>query len=255
MSSSVWSRFRATMRGAATAFANFFGGRTANPPVESELSDTSSLTPSEGQRVRDAVRAELQSGYEEVNEHLNAVRREIMEMEEQSEINALETANLVQRAEGADKPVLPRRAAAEDLTIYSTPAGLDVIPEEGGDELHTVYSTPDWEIGGSPADEEEGHLSLEPAQGRVRFEGLATPLRRTPSIRRGDRGRSRVRGTPYHPVSRVLDLDVQDPAPEAELQSSVLEVPDGDLAPVDELQAVDPGANDEQGQNQPDGYN
>ena len=208
----MWGRIRATLGEAANRVVNLFRSRAVDPPaaVEEEASESSSMTSVEDQQARDAIRAELQAGYQLVNERLATVKKELKDLEDENEKAAEETEHLVHGedvGEGAHGSGLHRSVTAEDLSVYSTPAGLEVIPEEESEVNNNLSVTPDWERGDAVGyeDEDAQVVTVEPARGRVRFDLTVTPLRRTQSIRHG--ARPRVRGTPHHHVSRVLELN------------------------------------------------
>ena len=137
--------------------------------------------------------------------------------------------------------------AVEDLSIYSTPAGLESIPEEADN----LDRNPDLEM--NDAGEGEGYtgVAVEPELGWVRVQ-FSTPLTRTVSIRHGDR--PRIRRTPHYNVCRVLELGNEEGG-----EGDALHAPDGadqdlDHEDIDGQKEEIPPASGQQKMNKPDGY-
>ena len=252
----VFGNLRSVLSSAVSRVRNIFGSRAAAPVDEERTpSDGSSMTSFECQQARDAVRAELEAGYQLVNEHLASVRQELAEMDEESERAAQETDLLVHgEAEdgGSPDPGLHHSATVEDLSIYATPAGLETIPEEADEVNNNLDRNPDLEV--NDAGEGEGYTGVadEPELGRVRVQFASTPLTRTVSIRHGDR--PRIRMTPHHNVCRVLELGNEEGG-----EGDALNAPDGadqdlDHEDIGGQKEEIPPASGQQEMNKPDGY-
>ena len=223
ISADFWSRFRTSIGRAANSMVEFFQSRFGNRSADQEevgnASESSSLTASEVEEVRNSVRTELNAGYELVHNRLASIRKELRDLEAGEEQAHAESEVLAYGGElrspgDGSAAGLHRSPARGDLSTGSTSTGLYPIVEE------EVFETP---CGGdnSVIDEEgeTGEPVPDPVGVVVRFELPSTPLTRTNSVRYGHSGRARYLRTPYQRASRVLDYEGEDPVQDTECTS------------------------------------